>query len=136
MCIRDSRYAMGLGTPPQLLEMIGQGVDMFDCVHPTRCARHGQAFTPDGPIHIKNKEFEFDAKPLTAETHPHVARFSRAFLRHSFKAGEIIAQRVLSFHNLDFYLKLMEHARAAIREGCFCEFQNEFVARYNAGRKP
>ena len=130
------RYAMGLGTPPQLLEMIGQGVDMFDCVHPPRCARHGQAFTPDGPIHIKNKEFEFDAKPLTAETHPHVARFSRAFLRHSFKAGEIIAQRVLCFHNLDFYLKLMEHARAAIREGRFCEFQNEFVARYNAGRKP
>jgi queuine tRNA-ribosyltransferase len=129
------RYAMGLGTPTQLLEMIGQGVDMFDCVHPTRCARHGQAFTPDGPIHIKNKEFEFDAKPLTAETHPHVARFSRAFLRHSFKAGEIIAQRVLSFHNLDFYLKLMEHARAAIREGRFREFQNEFVARYNAGRK-
>ena len=129
------RYAMGLGTPTQLLEMIGQGVDMFDCVHPTRCARHGQAFTPDGPIHIKNKEFEFDAKPLTAETHPHVARFSRAFLRHSFKAGEIIAQRVLSFHNLDFYLKLMEHARAAIREGRFREFQNEFGARYNAGRK-
>ena len=129
------RYAMGLGTPTQLLEMIGQGVDMFDCVHPTRCARHGQAFTLDGPIHIKNKQFEFDASPLTPESHPHVARFSRAFLRHSFRAGEIIAQRVLSFHNLHFYLQLMENTRAAIREGRFNEFKAEFTARYQAGLK-
>ena len=129
------RYAMGLGTPTQLLEMIGQGVDMFDCVHPTRCARHGQAFTPDGPIHIKNKAFEFDAKPLSEDAHPHVARFSRAFLRHSFRAGEIIAQRVLSFHNLHFYLGLMEDARKAITEDRFLEFQREFVARYDAGKK-
>lgn len=128
------RYAMGLGTPTQLLEMIGQGVDMFDCVHPTRCARHGQAFTLDGPIHIKNKQFEFDPAPLTPEAHPHVARFSRAFLRHSFRAGEIIAQRALSFHNLHFYLQLMENARAAIREGRFVEFKAEFCARYQAGR--
>jgi queuine tRNA-ribosyltransferase len=129
------RYAMGLGTPTQLLEMISQGVDMFDCVHPTRCARHGQAFTPDGPVHIKNKCFEFDPAPLTAEAHPHVARFSRAFLRHSFRAGEIIAQRVLSFHNLHFYLQLMENSRQAIAEGRFREFQREFVERYTAGAK-
>lgn len=129
------RYAMGLGTPTQLLEMISQGVDMFDCVHPTRCARHGQAFTPDGPVHIKNKCFEFDSAPLTAEAHPHVARFSRAFLRHSFRAGEIIAQRVLSFHNLHFYLQLMENSRQAIAEGRFREFQREFVERYTAGAK-
>lgn len=126
------RYAMGLGTPTQLLEMIGQGVDMFDCVHPTRCARHGLAFTPDGPIHIKNKVHEFDASPLTDEAHPHVARFSRAFLRHSFRAGEIIAQRVLSFHNLHFYLQLMDKARKAIAAGRFREFQQEFAARYTA----
>lgn len=126
------RYAMGLGTPTQLLEMIGQGVDMFDCVHPTRCARHGQAFTPDGPIHIKNKEFEFDVSPLSEDAHPHVARFSKAFLRHSFRAGEIIAQRVLSFHNLHFYLKLMENTRSAIEEGRFREFQSDFVSRYTA----
>ncbi len=129
------RYAMGLGTPTQLLEMIGQGVDMFDCVHPTRCARHGLAFTPDGPIHIKNKTYEFDPAPLTEEAHPHVARFSRAFLRHSFKAGEIIAQRVLSFHNLHFYLKLMENARAAITEGHFCEFKRAFTERYTREKK-
>jgi queuine tRNA-ribosyltransferase len=128
------RYAMGLGTPTQLLEMISQGVDMFDCVHPTRCARHGLAFTPDGPIHIKNKQFEFDQSPLTNETHPHVARFSKAFLRHSFRAGEIIAQRVLSFHNLHFYLNLMEKSRNAIKEGRFLEFQADFNARYNANQ--
>ena len=128
------RYAMGLGTPTQLLEMIGQGVDMFDCVHPTRCARHGLAFTPDGPIHIKNKQFEFDQSPLTNEAHPHVARFSKAFLRHSFRAGEIIAQRVLSFHNLHFYLNLMEKSRNAIEEGRFLEFQADFNARYNANQ--
>ncbi|MDB4408442.1 tRNA guanosine(34) transglycosylase Tgt [Akkermansiaceae bacterium] len=129
------RYAMGLGTPTQLLEMIGQGVDMFDCVHPTRCARHGQAFTLDGPIHIKNKQFEFDPKPLTPEAHPHVARFSRAFLRHSFRAGEIIAQRALSFHNLHFYLQLMGNARKAIREGRFVEFKAEFTERYERIKK-
>jgi queuine tRNA-ribosyltransferase len=128
------RYAMGLGTPTQLLEMIGQGVDMFDCVHPTRCARHGLAFTPDGPIHIKNKQFEFDQSPLTNEAHPHVARFSKAFLRHIFRAGEIIAQRVLSFHNLHFYLNLMEKSRNAIKEGRFLEFQTDFNARYNANQ--
>ena len=129
------RYAMGLGTPTQLLEMIGEGVDMFDCVHPTRCARHGQAFTPDGPIHIKNKQFEFDPSPLSADAHPHVSRFSKSFLRHSFRAGEIIAQRVLSFHNLHFYLRLMANARQAIHEDRFREYQQEFVARYTAGRK-
>jgi queuine tRNA-ribosyltransferase len=129
------RYAMGLGTPTQLLEMIGQGVDMFDCVHPTRCARHGQAFTPEGPIHIKNKEFEFDSRPLSEDAHPHVARFSRAFLRHSFRAGEIIAQRALSFHNLHFCLQLMAKARDAIAAGRFREFQRDFVTRYTARRR-
>ncbi|MGE9268722.1 MAG: tRNA guanosine(34) transglycosylase Tgt [Verrucomicrobiales bacterium] len=124
------RYAMGLGTPPQILEMISRGVDMFDCVHPTRCARHGLAFTPDGPIHIKNKQFEHDPAPLTAEAHPHVARFSRAFLRHQFRAGEILAQRVLSFHNLHFYLQLVAQARAHIEAGTFSSFKSDFTARY------
>ncbi len=124
------RYAMGLGTPPQILEMIARGVDMFDCVHPTRCARHGQAFTPDGPIHIKNKQFEFDAAPLSEDAHPHVARFSRAFLRHQFRAGEILAQRVLSFHNLHFYLQLVQNARRHILSGTFTDFKNDFIARY------
>ena len=126
------RYAMGLGTPPQMLEMISRGVDMFDCVHPTRSARHGLAFTPDGPIHIKNAQYERDERPLTEDCHPHVARFSRAYLRHLFKAGEILPLRLLSFHNLDFYLRLMRRARAAVEAGDFATFNDEFVARYNS----
>ena len=126
------RYAMGLGTPPQILEMIGRGIDMFDCVHPTRCARHGLAFTPDGPIHIKNQQFAHDARPLAPDCHPHLASFSRAYLRHLFKAGEMLALRLLSFHNLDFYLRLTRDARRAIVNGEFEEFKTDFLARYQA----
>ena len=129
------RYAMGLGTPPQMLEMIARGVDMFDCVHPTRSARHGLAFTHDGPIHIKNARFERDQSPLTEDCHPHVAGFSRAYLRHLFKAGEMLALRLLSFHNLDFYLRLMRSAREAISAGNFVEFQASFCERYNHQNK-
>ena len=125
------RYAMGLGTPPQILEMIGRGVDMFDCVHPTRSARHGLAFTADGPIHIKNARFRGDSAALTEDCHPHLAQFSRAYLRHLFKAGEMLALRLLSFHNLDFYLRLMRRAREAIEAGSFKDFQASFCERYN-----
>jgi queuine tRNA-ribosyltransferase len=124
------RYAMGLGTPPQILEMIGRGVDLFDCVMPTRVARHGQAFTLDGPIHIKNLAFERDPNPLCESAHPHVARFSRAYIRHLFRAGEILALRLLSFHNLHFLLALTAQARAAIRSGTFPEFKDSFIRRY------
>ncbi len=126
------RYAMGLGTPPQILEMIGRGVDMFDCVHPTRCARHGQAFTEDGPINLKNEKFAKDPLPLTENCHPHLAKFSRAYIRHLLKAGEILALRLLSFHNLHFYLSLTAQARQAIAEDRFTEFKTEFTKRYNA----
>ncbi|MBB5350497.1 queuine tRNA-ribosyltransferase [Haloferula luteola] len=124
------RYAMGLGTPPQILEMIGRGVDMFDCVMPTRVARHGQVFTLDGPIHIKNLEFERDPRPLCESAHPHVARFSRSYIRHLFRAGEILALRLLSFHNLHFLLGLTAQARAAIEAGNFLEFKDSFIRRY------
>ncbi|MFC4992971.1 tRNA guanosine(34) transglycosylase Tgt [Rubritalea tangerina] len=129
------RYAMGLGTPPQMLEMIARGVDMFDCVMPTRVARHGLAFTHDGPIHIKNKEFELDQRPLTETTHPSVARFSRSYIRHLWRAKEMLALRLLSFHNLHFYLQLMEQAREAIDNGNFTEFKDAFIARYTANSK-
>ncbi|MEM1085545.1 MAG: tRNA guanosine(34) transglycosylase Tgt [Verrucomicrobiota bacterium] len=130
------RYAMGLGTPPQILEMIARGVDMFDCVMPTRVARHGQAFTLDGPIHIKNLEFERDERPLCESAHPHVARFSRAYIRHLFRAGEILALRLLSFHNLHFFLRLAARSREAIREGTFPEFREEFTRRYLKASNP
>jgi queuine tRNA-ribosyltransferase len=124
------RYAMGLGTPPQILEMIGRGVDMFDCVMPTRVARHGTAFTLDGPIQIKNLAFERDARPLCETSHPHVARFSRSYIRHLFRAGEILSLRLLSFHNLHFYLRLVSDARRAIADGTFLSFQHAFNQRY------
>ncbi len=128
------RYAMGLGTPPQMLEMIARGIDLFDCVHPTRSARHGLAFTPDGPIHIKNAAFERDPRPLDPDGHPRLQRFSRAYLRHLFRAGEMLALRLLSFHNLDFYLRLMRRARVAIEAGDFASFQHAFCARYQQNR--
>ncbi len=124
------RYAMGLGTPPQILEMIGRGVDLFDCVMPTRVARHGIAFTLDGPIHIKNLIHAQDPRPLCESAHPHVARFSRAYLRHLFRAGEILALRLLSFHNLHFFLRLVADAREAISSGSFPTFKDRFVQRY------
>jgi queuine tRNA-ribosyltransferase len=130
------RYAMGLGTPPQMLEMIARGVDMFDCVLPTRVARHGMAFTLDGPIHIKNKAFERDHGPLCETSHPHVARFSRAYIRHLFRAGEILALRLLSFHNLHFYLSLMQQAREALEANRFAEFRRDFTARYHPSKLP
>lgn len=126
------RYAMGLGTPPQLLEMIARGVDMFDCVMPTRLARHGVALTPDGPMHIKNQRWAADSRPIDPEGHPHVTQFSRAYVRHLFKAGEILALRLLSFQNLEFYLRLMVQAREAIAAGTFGSFKDSFIARYKA----
>jgi len=127
------RYAMGLGTPPQMLEMIARGVDMFDCVMPTRVARHGLVYTLDGPIHIKNKCYEVDERPLTEDTHPHVRQFSRAYIRHLWRAKEMLALRLLSFHNLHFYLQLMEKARAEIEAGTFGAFKDAFSKRYLAG---
>lgn len=125
------RYAMGLGTPPQILEMIERGVDMFDCVMPTRIARHGVAFTLDGPIHIKNLIYAKDSSPLCESSHPHVARFSRSYIRHLFRAGEILALRLLSFHNLHFYLSLTSQARQAILAGAYQDFKKSFINRYN-----
>lgn len=124
------RYAMGLGTPPQILEMIARGVDMFDCVMPTRLARHGVALTPDGPMHIKNQRWATDTRPIDPEGHPAVTRFSRAYVRHLFKAGEILALRLLSFQNLEFYLRMMAQARAAIESGTFGSFKDAFITRY------
>ncbi len=128
------RYAMGLGTPPQILEMISRGVDMFDCVMPTRIARHGVAFTLDGPIHIKNLAHATDPRPLCETSHPHVSRFSRSYIRHLFRAGEMLSLRLLSFHNLHFYLSLTRQAREAILAGTFEEFKNAFIKRYNSNQ--
>jgi queuine tRNA-ribosyltransferase len=125
------RYAMGLGTPPQLLELIARGMDMFDCVLPTRLARNGTAFTATGTINLKNAEFILDKYPIEENCMCHAChQFSRGYIRHLIKAEEILGLRLITLHNLHFYLNLMNQARAEIEKGTFDQFRKAFVAGY------
>lgn len=125
------RYAMGLGTPPQLLELVARGIDMFDCVLPTRLARNGTAFTETGTVNFKNAEFTLQTGPLEDGCRCEACRgYSRAYLRHLIKAEEILGLRLLTIHNLHFYLNLMKRARSAIDEGSFAKFRKRFVSGY------
>jgi queuine tRNA-ribosyltransferase len=125
------RYAMGLGTPPQLLEMIARGMDMFDCVLPTRLARNGTAFTGTGTLNLKNAEFALDKGPIEEDcTCPACREFSRGYIRHLIKAEEILGLRLITLHNLHFYFNLMSRARTEIELGTFDEFRKAFVAEY------
>ena len=125
------RYAMGLGTPPQLLEMIARGVDMFDCVLPTRLARNGTAFTSTGTVNLKNAEFAKDKRPIEDNCNCTTCReFSRGYIRHLIKAEEILGLRLITLHNLHSYLDLMRQARAKIDSGTFDAFRREFVSNY------
>ncbi len=127
------RYAMGLGTPPQLLEMIARGVDMFDCVLPTRLARNGTAFTSTGTLNLKNAEFIMDAGPIEKNCACSTCtEFSRGYIRHLIKAEEILGLRLITIHNLHFYLDLMRQAREEIDQGVFDKFRHNFVAHYRA----
>jgi queuine tRNA-ribosyltransferase len=126
------RYTMGLGTPPQLLKMIALGVDMFDCVLPSRVARNGLVFTPDGPINLRNEKFRADPRPISDEVHNYTTQFSRAYLRHLTVAGEILSCTLLTLHNLHFYLDLMAQARAHIEAGDYATWHRAWVARYEA----
>ncbi len=125
-----ARYAMGLGQPPQLLELIARGIDMFDCVLPTRVARNGTAYTADGTLNLKNQKFEKDTRPLSEDTHPLCQGFSRGYIRHLIKNDEILGLRLLTLHNLHFYLNLMAQARYAIETGTFAPFKAGFIRRY------
>ncbi len=125
------RYAMGLGTPPQMVEMVARGIDMFDCVLPTRIARNGTAFTETGTINLKNACFTMDEAPIEEGCDCYAcANFSRAYLRHLVKAEEILGLRLITLHNLHFYLGLMRRVRAALEAGTFGDFRREFVAGY------
>ena len=121
---------MGLGTPPQILELIARGVDMFDCVIPTRLARNGTAFTMDGTINLRNAQYARDQRPLSEDTHPLCQGFSRAYIRHLVNTQEILGLRLISLHNLHFYLSLASKARNAIAQGCFADLRAEVNARY------
>lgn len=125
------RYGMGLGTPPQLLELIGRGMDMFDCVLPTRLARNGTAFTASGTLNLKNAEFAQDKDPIEAGCAcPACREYARGYIRHLIKAEEILGLRLITLHNLHFYLELMREARQKIERGRFDEFRRGFVAGY------
>ena len=125
------RYAMGLGTPPQLLELIARGMDMFDCVLPTRLARNGTAFTSTGTVNLKNAEFILDKNPIEENCVCDAChQFSRGYIRHLIKAEEILGLRLITLHNLHFYLNLMNQARAEIEKGTFNQFRKAFVAEY------
>ena len=125
------RYAMGLGTPPQLVEMVARGIDMFDCVLPTRIARNGTAFTSAGTINLKNAPFTRDPLPIEEGCGcPACLGFTRAYLRHLVKAEEILGLRLITLHNLHFYMTLMRRMRDAILAGSFAEFRRDFVSGY------
>jgi len=127
------RYAMGLGTPPQLLELIARGVDMFDCVLPTRLARNGTAFTAAGTLNLKNAEFAMQKGPIEEGCEcPACREFSRAYIRHLVKAEEILGLRLITLHNLHFYLELMRRARIAIENGAFEKLRKDFVSNYKS----
>ncbi|MDX2185339.1 MAG: tRNA guanosine(34) transglycosylase Tgt [Opitutaceae bacterium] len=127
------RYTMGLGTPPQILKMVALGVDMFDCVMPTRVARNGLVFTPDGPMNLKNERFRADKRPISEECVNYTTRFSRAYLRHLCVAGEMLSGTLLTLHNLHFFLDLMTQARAHIEAGDFGPWSRAWIERYEAG---
>ncbi len=129
------RYLMGVGTPENLMEAVSRGVDMFDCVLPTRNGRNGQAFTPVGKLNIRNAVHRFDESPLSEECDCYACKnFSRAYLRHLFNVDEILGLQLLSLHNLRFFINLMERTRLAIVEGRFIEFKSDVISKLNNGK--
>lgn len=127
------RYLMGVGPPEDLLDAIGRGVDLFDCVMPTRNARNGHLFTSQGKVNIKNACHIRDFAPLdTACECPVCKSYSRAYLAHLYRSGEILALRLNTLHNLFFMLQLAANARAAIRDGRFGDFKRTFLKTYSS----
>ncbi|MBN1466542.1 tRNA guanosine(34) transglycosylase Tgt [candidate division KSB1 bacterium] len=126
------RYLMGVGKPDDLLNAIERGIDMFDCIIPTRNGRNGQAFTAAGPLNIKNVAHKDSAEPLDSECDCYTCtHFTRSYLRHLYVAKELLILKLLSFHNLYFYMSLMERARKAILHNRFAEFKKQFLSRYH-----
>jgi len=124
------RYLMGVGTPANILECIALGVDMFDCVMPTRNARNGMLFTWNGTMNMKNRKWENDFSPLDESGESYVdSYYTKAYVRHLFAANEILALQIASVHNLNFYLRLVEKAREKIIEGTFATWKDETVKR-------
>ena len=124
------RYLMGVGTPANILESVARGVDMFDCVMPTRNGRNGQLFTREGILNIRNEKWKNDYTVLDPDGDSSAdQQYSRAYLRHLIVSGEILGAQLASLHNLRFYLRLMEEARERIGDGTFTPWKNELTAR-------
>jgi queuine tRNA-ribosyltransferase len=127
------RYLMGVGFPEDLIEAIGRGVDLFDCVAPTRMGRNGTVFTRDGRLNIRNTEYRTDPRPLDGDCDcAACTRFSRAYIRHLFVSDEILGLRLLSLHNVHFLLSLARQARQAIKSGDLEQWGRDWLARYRA----
>jgi queuine tRNA-ribosyltransferase len=126
------RYLMGVGTPEDIIECIDRGIDMFDCVMPTRNARNGYLFTSFGVLRIKNSKYKLDDNPIDPKCDCYTCRnFSRAYLNHLFRAKELTYFRLASIHNLHYYLTLVKESREAILSGRFKEFKKEFYSMRN-----
>ena len=122
------RYLMGVGTPGNIIESVARGVDFFDCVMPARNGRHGHIFTWSGIINIKNEKYAKDLMPIDPQCDCPVCRsYSRAYVRHLFKAEEMLAMRFAVMHNLYFYNRLMERIRRSLENGCFDNFRREYA---------
>jgi queuine tRNA-ribosyltransferase len=133
MPAEQPRYLMGVGTPEDLIEAVARGVDMFDCVLPTRNGRTGQAFTSRGKVNVKNAQWATDMRPLDEACQCSVClRHSRAYLRHLYTAGEMLAGILITHHNLAFFLDTLRHVRQSIRSGEFPKFRREFIERLSA----
>jgi len=127
------RYLMGVGKPPDIVGAVARGIDMFDCVLPTRSGRNGQAFTRNGTVNIRNRPHADDPEPLDPECScPACKDYSRAYLHHLSKSGEMLGAMLLTWHNLHYYQDLMREIRQAIEEGTFEVFEKAFTSRYHA----
>ncbi len=126
------RYLMGVGTPQDMLGAIARGIDMFDCVMPTRSGRHCQAFTWTGRLNLRNARYADDQTPLDPESACPAAQYERAYLHHLVKSGETLGAMLLSYANVQFYQELMARARDAIAAGCFAAFADDLRRRYAA----
>lgn len=137
MPVDRPRYLMGVGTPEDLIEAVGRGVDMFDCVMPTRNGRTGGAFTSRGKINIRNAKFANDDAPIDTDCGCSVClRYSRGYIRHLYQAGEMNAATMISHHNLAFYLDTMKRVRQSIKSGTFARFRGEFLSKLQENEEP
>ncbi len=127
------RYVMGMGTPEDILESVGHGIDMFDCIIPTRYGRTGSAFTGKGKINLRNAVHAEDLSPVDPECDCYLCRnFSRAYVRHLFYANEMLGPQLLSLHNIHFYIRLIRQIREAISADRYAEFKAGFLKKYTA----